>query len=423
MPTARPDTATIASGAALWAGRDAPSYSVVTVESDGIITPSSQPSSRWYGNALYTSWVDSIGRTGITRYDRETGTPERTVLSLTNQDNSHNNGSIEFLPDGKVLVAWSKHNSSEGCQVRVSSSAYDVGAFGSAVALTDGARTSSYADVWKLSQTGKYYVATRYFVSGTRYDRKTFRTTDGVTFDSPATWVYHPSHRPYPKYLSDGVSRVHIVATTGGPSEVASGLHYAYMQLDESNVEQFYDISGASLGTGGLNTSAVTAFVPSTSGDCWAYDLAFGPDGELWLIYVFFPTGAVATDQRLMFVKTTGGRTGWATPVQIAVIGAKLYVGEDYSHAGAVFDATDPTIMWACLRNGNPKHEVFKYTTDDNGATWSQAEQITSDSVNDNWQPVSPPGHNGYCPVVWITGTYTSWNAGFSSSVKALIRD
>ena len=423
MPTARPDTATIASGAALWAGRDAPSYSVVTVESDGIITPGSQPSSRWYGNALYTSWVDSIGRTGITRYDRATGTPERTVLSLTNQDNSHNNGSIEFLPDGKVLVAWSKHNSSEGCQVRVSSSAYDVGAFGSAVALTDSGRQTSYADTWKLSQTGKIYVESRVQISGLNMIRKVWRTSDGVTLDSPTTWVTNPSQRPYPKFLSDGVSRVHIVSTTGGPNDVACGLHYAYMQLDENDVERFYAIDGTSLGTSGLNTASVSAFVSSASGDNWSYDLAFGPDGELWLIYVHFPNGSEATDQRLMFVKTTGGRAAWGTPVQVAVIGAKLYTSENYSHAGAVFDATDPTIMWACLRNGNPKHEVFKYTTDDNGATWPQAEQITSGSAQDNFQPMSPPGHNGYCPVVWITGTYTSWDAGFSTSVKALIRD
>lgn len=422
MATPRADSATIASGADLYAGRSL-SFSVVTVESDGIITPGSQPSSRWRSNALWTSWVDSIGRTGVTKWDRATQSSTRTVLSLTNQDNSHNNGSIEFLPDGKLLVAWSKHNSSEGCQVRVSNSPEDVSSFGTAVALLDASRTSSYADVWYLSQTGMYYVATRYFVSGTRYDRKVFRSSDGSSFDSAATWVWHPSHRPYPKYLSDGVSRVHIVSTTGGPSEIASGLHYAYMQLDGSDVEQFYAIDGTSLGTGGLNTSAVTPFVSGSAGSNWCYDLALGPDGELWCIYVFFPTGSVATDQRLMFVKTTGARSAWGTPVQVAVIGNKLYTAEDYSHAGAVFDANDPTIMWACLRNGNPKHEVFKYTTDDNGATWAQAEQITSDSQNDNWQPVSPPGHNGMCPVVWITGTYTDWNAGFSSSVKALVRD
>lgn len=395
-----------------------PTFTLRQVEADGIITPGSFPSA-WYRNgALYHGWVDDGGNSGVTKYTRATNTQERAILSATTQYNSHNNCVVDWTSDGRLIALWSKHNSGEYVRRRVATSSESVSAFGAEANTGTPSGASSYVNLWRLSQTGRLYAATRAGGSNPR-PQQVNSSADGTTWDAFRTWISDPTHRPYPRYLSDGVSRVHMLFTTGNPSEVSTQLHYAYMQLDGSNVERFYRMDGTELG-GPATPANSTLAVSNADGRVWVYDLTFGPDGELWALYYRFPT---TSDQRLMFVKTTGGRTGWGTPVEIATAGSPLYAAEAYSHAGAVFDSENPTTIWACLRNGNPRHEVYKYTTANNGGSWTQAEQCTSGSTNDNFQIVSPLDHGGDLPWIACTGTYTNWDAGYSTQIRGWVRD
>lgn len=390
-------------------------FTLRQVETNGIITPGSFPSAVYRNGSLYHGWVDDNGNSGITKYTAPS-TLERTILSTSTEYNAHNNVVVDFDSDGRINALWSKHNSGEFIRRRKSTNVEDVDPFDSIGTIDPGAE-SSYVNMWRLSQTGKLYAATRQNASNPRPQR-VVSSSNGTTWDAARTWISDSTERPYPRYLSDGVSRVHMVFTTGNPAEVDSQLFYAYMQLDGSNVEKFYDIAGTDLG-GPATPANATLAANNTGGRCWVYDLAFGPDGELWCLFYKFPT---TSDQRLMFVKTTGGRTGWGTPVQIAAVGGPLYAAEAYSHAGAVFDSEDPTTVWACLRDGT-YHEVFKVTTTNNGASWTVGEQCTSGSSFHNFQIVSPLNHGGNLPWIACYGTYTNWNAGYSTQIRGWVKD
>jgi hypothetical protein len=395
-------------------------YTVRQVETNGIITPGSQPSA-WYRNgALYHGWVDASGNSGLTKYTAPS-TQQRTILSAAPEDNSHNNCVIDWTADGRLVALWSRHNSTAGVQVRVASAVESVtGGFGSVVALTDSGNATSYVNTFRLSQNGKFYAASRIGASNPR-PTKAWSTTDFSTWSSPVTWISDPAQRPYPKFLSDGVSRVHMVFSNGHPAEIATDLRYAYMQLDGSNVERFYRMDGTEQ-VGGATPSGSTQIVSNAAGRVWPYDMAFGPDGEIWVLYFRFPT---PTDHRIMFVKSTGGRTGWAAPVEIATTGGSLYAAEDYSHAGAVFDFEDPTTIYLCRRDGGTTHKVERWTTSNNGASWSFGAVIQSnaDVTKENFQVVSPVDHGGNLPVMYCRGTYTYWDAGFSTEQFGLVKD
>lgn len=126
-----------------------------------------------------------------------------------------------------------------------------------------------------------------------------------------------------------------------------------------------------------------------------------------------------------MFVKTTGGKAAWGSPVELAATGGPLYVAETYSHAGAVFDAEDPTNLFICWRDGALRHKVEKWTTANNGAAWSFSDLVQSnaDTSKDNFHPVSPIGHGGDLPVMFCRGSFTNWNAGFSTEQIGWVRD
>lgn len=403
-------------------GTPVASFTARQVEANGIITPGSAPSAVYRNGALYHGWVDDDGNSGVTKYTRATDTEERTVLSTTTDYNSHNNCVLDWTSDGKLVALWSRHNSTAGVQVRVASSVESVtGGFSTAVALTDGGAATSYVNSFRLSQNGKFYATSRIGASNPR-PTKAWSTTDFTTWSSPVTWISDPTHRPYPVFRSDGVSRVHMVFSSGHPAEVSGDLRYAYMQLDGSDVERFYDMAGTSLGTSGVTPANSTQIVSNAAGRVWPYDVAFGPDGELWVLYLRFPT---TTDHRVMFVKSTGGRTGWGTPVELAATGGPLYAVETYSHAGAVFDAEDPTNLYICWRDGALRHKVDKWTTTDDGDAWSFSALVQSnaDTTKDNFHPVSPAGHGGNLPVMFCRGSYTNWNAGYSTEQIGWVKD
>ncbi len=380
-----------------FAGATPATYTVRQVETNGIITPGSQPSA-WYRNgALYHGWVDSSGNSGVTKYTAP-NTRQRVVLSSSTEYNSHNNCVIDWTADGRLIAAWSRHNSSAGVQVRIASSAESVtGGFSAAVALTSGAGSTAYANTFRLSQSGRLYAMSRVALSSQRV----WSSADAVTWDSADIWISDDTQRPYPKLLSDGVGKVHLVFTSGHPSEVNSQLHHAYVQLDGSNLPVFYRTDGTLIGTDRVTPATATLAVSNSAGRTWVYDVAFGPDG----------------------VKSTGGITGWSTPVEIASVGGPLYSAETYSHAGAVFDAEDPTVVWACLRQGGPFHEVYKVTTTNSGASWVVGEQCTTGSTAHNFQIVSPIEHAGNLPWIACYGTYTFWSEGYSTEIRGWVKD
>jgi hypothetical protein len=393
-------------------------YEVRQVNTDGIITPGSQPSAVYRNGALYHGWVDKSGRTGVSKYVPDTGTVTRVPLSSGTQYDAHNNAAVIFNDAGKLVALWSKHTSSEYVRRRVADDADSVASFTAEAGLSNPGGQTSYANPFALSQTAKLYVSTR--ATSAVQPMVVYSSADGGdTWDAPRTWISNGVQRPYPKFLSDGVSRVHMVFTTGHPATLTTcGLHYAYMQLDGSNVEKFYKLDNTLIGTSGATPATSTTVDSGASGRCWGYDLVVGPDDELWLLYFRFVT---SSDHRIMFVKTTGGRASWGTPVQLCESGGTLYAAEAYSHAGAVFNREDPRQVYLCRRE-DVYHEVERWDTSDLGATWGFAKAITSGSTAENWQIVSPENHGGAVPAMWCHGIYTNWNAGYDCEQLALVR-
>lgn len=387
------------------------------VVANAMWTPGSSPGVAVRSGSLYVGWVNDVGTSGISKYDLTTRTSVDTNLSsAAYENNAHNNPTTTFMADGRVLACWCRHNDASGLVYNLSSSAESITTFAAGVRLTDGAAIS-YNNTWSLSQNGKTFVSYRLNASNPRPSRvRSTLSNDGTSWDAARTWITDPAERPYPKFLSDGVNRVDMVFTKGHPAEVATcNLFHAYMQLDGANVEKFYSTNGTLLGTSGVTPLTATAI--TASGKQWSYDLATGPDGELWLLFIEFVS---TTDHRIKFVKTTGGKSAWGTPVELIGSAGPLYALETYSHGGAVFNATDPTKV--CLSTKVGSHfELQEWLTSNSGASWSKVRDITTGSSVDNFGPLSPANHDGRSAYVWCKGTITDWNAGFSAAAMAVV--
>lgn len=397
------------------------SFTLRQVEANGISTPGTIPQAWYRSGSLYLGWTDTLGRSGVTKYTAPS-TQQRTVLSTSTDYNSHNNCALEWTSDGRLIAIWCQHLDSGGLNVRVASAVESVtGGFSTSVRLADGNYTT-YAQTFRLSQTGALYVMARVNRSTTPiWPRRVWSSTDnGANWTGPRTWISNGTDRVYPVCLSDGVKRVDMVWNDSPPQEGTAALRHAYMELDGSNVETFYKTDGTLIGTSGATSGTATTVDDAASGKTWPYDLILGPDGELWCIYMRFVT---TSDHRVMFVKTTGGKAAWGTPVEVAATGGRLYEAETYSHPGAVFDRTDPTKM-AVIKKVAGVHEVFRYSTANNGATWTEGAQLTTGSTYNNFQIVSPTNHGGNVPFLWCgNGPYTDWNSGFDTEMVALVKD
>ena len=115
-------------------------------------------------------------------------------------------------------------------------------------------------------------------------------------------------------------------------------------------------------------------------------------------------------DHRLFYARFDGAQ--WHT-TELAKMGGPLYFSEqDYTGLGAIHP-DNPNLIYISTtfdpRDNTPlsKHEIFKGTTGDHGATW-QWTQITFDSTVDNLRPAIPKWDAQHTVVCWLRGDYVT---------------
>jgi hypothetical protein len=130
--------------------------------------------------------------------------------------------------------------------------------------------------------------------------------------------------------------------------------------------------------------------------------VAVGKDGNP--VVVYFRRDPNIGDQ-YHYARWNGSR--WVDRPIVAAGGTPLHKSSFYQ-AGATLDHEDPTTVYLSRkRTSNGHFEVEIWTTPDEGRTWGTV-QVTKNSPNNNWRPVSPRGSAGY-QVFFFQGSYLNF--------------
>ncbi|MFK7747751.1 MAG: BNR-4 repeat-containing protein [Kordia sp.] len=365
----------------------------------------------------YAGWIDNYGDVHIGFYDHDTKQIASKIIYDNLEIDDHDNPSILFDADGKLLVFFNTHlQDDRPLFMRTSINAEDIDDWSPIreLYLNDTQKYTNpevnrhtYTNPVRLSkEDGKLYIFWRGI---------DLKPSFSVSTDNGKTWskgkiMFSPHSgetlkTPYTKVYSDGVSKIHFTFTDGHPTkEKKNGLYYMYYEngaFYKANGKKIKPISQLP-----VLQSELDVIFESDTVKSWNWDIAQDTNGDPIVTYTKFPdkntsiyTYATFTNNQwksydLMdaggwFPKT---RKGTKEPEQ-------QYTG------GIVIDHETPNTVYLSVKHDSV-FEIEQWTTKNNGKSW-KAKKITENSTKDNVRPFAIRNAKKGNPlqVLWLQNT------------------
>lgn len=423
----------------------------------------------------YTGIVDVVD------FDPATGRRIRTQLSnqpggLNIQSDDHNVGALLVLPDGRYLAMYANHGNNGGLgdeftRYRVSTNPGDITSWSEEQLFNwydevPGANQTGNPDQGNVSYHNLFYLADE----GKVYDiSRSYGqlSTNGAGQNMPNIVEYDPEtnsiewkgqflesdaqgYSAYPKYVSDGKSRIYFATTETHPRNYNNSIFAGYIEGGQSfdmqgNLvdENLFD-SNVTASSGAVPdvTDFTLVAEPDPLGEgynrFWTSDLALDSEGNPMALYTsrYNPDGSTDSgsttnpiDHRLHFARWNPDTGSWSNE-EIARMGDRLFDSEqDYTGVGALipgdentlyistpYDPRDPTWL-----TETTNHEIYRGTFDGGEWDWTA---VTEDSTVDNLRPIAPDTHGvGPQPVFWFRGDYFHAQNADTAVVGIIDRD
>ncbi len=396
--------------------------------------------------SLFTGYVKRNGQYGITRRDLATGENHHMIISTgtSQQQDDHNNPSITPLPDGRLMILYSRHGAGARFFQRTSlvplpSTDADWGP----EIIRNMPANNTYANTYRLrGENDRIYNFSRSI---------NFNPTLSISDDLGETWraprqflgTGGGNVRPYPRYCSNDLDRIDLIYTDGHPRDVNNSVYHIFYKngglhktdgtlidsldnipLDHDGGKRgnvIYQYSNAAWSPG----DGPDDWIPTGRG--WTWDVHYGKDGHPVAVFQVQRdnvTGSGWNHDRIYYYYARWTGTEWQKKF-IAHAGRGLYSAEDDYGGGMCLDPEDPRIVYISTNAAEPfalgnianvplttneRYEIWRGFTADGGQTFSWT-PVTENSSADNLRPIVPPSHGLRECLIWFHGTYNTYTS------------
>lgn len=366
------------------------------------------------------------GNIEVTVVDLETLKPISTaVLHSSLQGDDHTSPALILFPAGQLLAMYAKHGRENKIYYRIATAPYDASSWlDEKVFIPSESSRITYSNLHWLSEENDGQGRIYDFFRGLN---NSFKPSVIHSDDLARTWKVDGvliqerrdrRVRPYVKYANDGRRRIHFAFTDGHPRDINNSIYHAYMENGK-----LYTTNGRfirELSDGPIKPSEATkVFQGGANNVAWISDLHLDENGYPALVYSVQkdsagpPPGRGGEDHRYRYARWTGNE--WRDQ-EIAYAGSRLYAGEDdYTgniclNPGRLNEAfistnVDPD-SGKPLSSGH--YEIFRGVADDAGSHWKWS-PVTRDSIEDNLRPIVPIPSGDKNVLLWLRGTYKSY--------------
>ena len=224
-------------------------------------------------DATYIGYIDVHGNVKATQYDWLRQKKTDVLVRSFFQPDDHNNPTFLVLPDGRVMIFYTRHTDEPCIWYRISEKPGDITALGEEKRLAT-ANNTTYPSPFILSDDPQHiYLCWRGIGWHPTIARLTMPDADGnCSFDyGPYQVVQSTGARPYAKYASNGKDKIYVAYTTGHPdNEQPNWLYFNVIDINHGQGPLLRDILGRQLsvvskGTFHVNKSeAYAAEYPAT---------------------------------------------------------------------------------------------------------------------------------------------------------------
>lgn len=380
------------------------------------------------------------GNVDLTTFDFSSGLRTRFVLGEIQEDD-HNSAALLKRPDGRYLAVYANHNTDRVSRYRVSLRPLDASAW-----------TPERHFDWQTTPGNDFNVtySNLFYLSAEKRVYNFARVNDRspnmmLSMDQGDSWTYGGQLtrsedvgyvNGYFKYASNGVGRIHLIATEAHPRDYNNGIYHAYIEgeklfgADGTLIdEDIHDNKGTP-----PTKSLTPVFLPDEEDGtqkrhrAWTTDIALDRAGRPYALFTIRAGDAVPSpdgtgdDRRLYYARFDGDK--WIHH-DVAKMGRRLFRSEqDYTGLGALVPGDPNTIYISSTFNPateeeTPYHEIYKGQTDDGGRNW-QWTSVTTESTVDNLRPIIPAPHGGHLAVLWFRGTMSRSQA-YDTSIVGII--
>ncbi|MCX7046625.1 MAG: BNR-4 repeat-containing protein [Candidatus Sumerlaeota bacterium] len=402
---------------------------------DGAWTWFNDPRAVYYEGAhrrTYAGWINRAGDVMMGAYDHDDSSITTFTLKSAFQKDDHDNPGFVARPDGRLFALYAYHNGRK--YFRIMTQPEDTTAWSAEQAFPSNVPASSalwtYSNPFRLSaEGGRIYTHWR---AGNWKPSIAWSDDGGTSWSAGYTFISSTTStavRPYMKYVSNGVNRIHYAFTNGHPRDEPTNsiyhLYYengAFYKMDGSKVRDMAQImAGNSIPH--AEADMVYSAASAGLGKAWIWDIALDASGNPVIAYVVFPTnldhhyryaswdGAQWLDHE---ITPAGG--GWFPQTPPATVEPE----PNYS-AGVVLDHQDPSGAYLS-RKTQGIWEIEKWITSDHGQTWTST-PITANSSKMNVRPfLAWDGPAGQRRLLWMHGDYVHYT-NYNMAIKMDIVD
>lgn len=401
-----------------------------TLTDDGGWCWFSDPRAIVVDNQLFTGWVKTNGTIEAARFDTYNGDIQTSEIHYRLEKDDHNNPAFVLAANGKILAMYTRHSQKdlfisiledhssefdfEGAQMIHPISQAELDKFPR--------ETVTYANPFRLkAEDDRIYCFGRW----TGYKPNMMWSDDhGESWTKSKVFItnypFDNNNRPYVKYYSDGVSKIHIVFTDGHPRvEPTNSVYYAYYENG-----RFHKADGTVICT--LNDApfepkdaSIIYQATESEGRAWIADIGQDDNSNPVVLYTKSPN---ENDHKYWYARFVDG--GWIN-YEICKSGGwfpQTPQGEEereQHYFGGLTVHPDNANLIYLSREINEVFEIERWETTDLGKSWTST-AVTSNSENDNVRPYIPRGlEKGQHEVVlWMENEYYIHYTNYKSAIR-----
>ncbi len=371
-------------------------------------------------------------RTGARRH----ATLRDRLLAPGGRGDDHMAPALWQRPDGRRLAMYAGHNNDFRSRYRRSEAPHDIGAWDPERTFDWDRRIPGGSDMEVTYSNLLYLSAEDRLYNFARTDNRSPNVM--VSDDGGQTWTYGGKLtyteetvgyvNGYFKYATNGVDRIHFVATEHHPRDYSNSLYHGYVEDSASYAsdgtlvdDNIFDQDAPPPDAFTTVFDAGTVVEGDTMTHGWTIDLHLGPEGRPYTVFQTRANGSTQ-DHRFFYARYDG--TQWrAHPLGKAGPGLDE---REQDYIGLIaLDPNAPNTVYASTpidpRSGDSlgTREIFRGVTPDQGASWEWT-ALTRGSEAQNLRPVVPDWDGPGTAVFWMRGRY-QWQHDYDTAIVGLI--
>ncbi|MFZ1292432.1 MAG: glycoside hydrolase family 88 protein [Melioribacteraceae bacterium] len=376
----------------------------------------------------YASWVDSHGDVIVGYYDIDSKEIKTVILEDNFQKDDHVAPALLFSPEGKLMVFFTKHSTSNPIVLITMKNPEDISTWDKKVLLLNDEKeyegfqsTYTYANPIMLSEeNNRIYL----FWRGMDYKPNySFSDDMGKTWSKSRIFILperiYQLRRPYIKFASNDKDKIVFAFTDGHPrNENENSIYYMYYKSGA-----LYNVENKKIGIMGgkpidPNKASVVYDAKITKQNAWIWDIALDENENPVLAYAKFPND---TNHIYTYSKWNGKKWITSDLINSGKWFPKTEFGtierEPNYSGGIVIDHENTNSVFLSV-NRDSVFEIEKWNSID-GTTWS-AEAITKGSTKDNVRPFAVKNSRAENPlqILWMQNTNYIHYTNYFTSIK-----